>query len=39
MSRPLVLISNDDGIDAPHLEGLAVRVEAFAEVADFDFGR
>ena len=30
--RPLVLCSNDDGIEAPHLEALAVRIEAFAEV-------
>lgn len=32
MARPLVLCSNDDGIDAPHLEALASRLEAFAEV-------
>ena len=30
--RPLVLCSNDDGIDAAHLEALAVRIEAFADV-------
>lgn len=30
--RPLVLCSNDDGIDAPHLEALAQRIEAFADV-------
>ncbi|HEY1551795.1 MAG TPA: 5'/3'-nucleotidase SurE, partial [Kofleriaceae bacterium] len=30
--RPLVLCSNDDGIDAPHLEALAATLEAFAEV-------
>ncbi len=32
MARPLVLCSNDDGVDAPHLEALASRIEAFAEV-------
>ncbi len=32
MSRPLVLCSNDDGIDAPHLEALAQRLERFADV-------
>src|SRR3954470_3490153 len=31
-SRPLVLCSNDDGIESPHLEALASQVEAFAEV-------
>jgi len=30
--RPLVLISNDDGIHAPHLEPFAARLEKFAEV-------
>jgi 5'-nucleotidase len=30
--RPLVLCSNDDGIEAPHLEALARLVEEFAEV-------
>ncbi len=30
--RPLVLCSNDDGIEAPHLEALAQRLEAFADV-------
>ena len=30
--RPLVLCSHDDGIDAPHLEGLVARVEPFADV-------
>ncbi len=30
--RPLVLCSNDDGIEAPHLEALAARIEAFADV-------
>src|SRR5580692_7763387 len=30
--RPLVLCSNDDGIDAPHLEALAAKLEAFADV-------
>ena len=32
MPRPLVLCSNDDGIHAPHLEALAARIEAFADV-------
>lgn len=32
MSRPLVLCSNDDGIESPHLEGLASLIEAFADV-------
>ena len=32
MSRPLVLCSNDDGVDAPHLEALARRIETFADV-------
>jgi 5'-nucleotidase len=32
VSRPLVLCSNDDGIHSPHLEALATRVEAFADV-------
>ncbi len=32
MPRPLVLCSNDDGIESPHLEALARRVEAFADV-------
>ncbi len=32
MSRPLVLCSNDDGIESPHLLGLADRLEAFADV-------
>src|SRR3954469_6116283 len=31
-SRPLVLCSNDDGIEAPHLEALATRIEEFADV-------
>ena len=30
--RPLVLCSNDDGIDAPHLDALADRLEVFADV-------
>ena len=30
--RPLVLCSNDDGVDAPHLTALADRIEAFADV-------
>jgi 5'-nucleotidase len=32
MPRPLVLCSNDDGIDAPHLIALADRIEEFADV-------
>lgn len=32
MIRPLVLCSNDDGIDSPHLEQLAQRIEEFADV-------
>lgn len=32
MPRPLVLCSNDDGIESPHLIGLADRLEAFADV-------
>ena len=32
MPRALVLCSNDDGIHAPHLEGLATRIEKFADV-------
>ena len=31
-SRPLVLCSNDDGIESPHLEALASRIEHFADV-------
>src|SRR6476619_805224 len=31
MPRPLVLCSNDDGIDSPHLNALADKIEAFAE--------
>lgn len=30
--RPLVLCSNDDGIESPHLLGLATRLEDFADV-------
>jgi 5'-nucleotidase len=30
--RPLVLCSNDDGIEAPHLEALARLIEEFADV-------
>ncbi|MBS1120449.1 MAG: stationary-phase survival protein SurE [Deltaproteobacteria bacterium] len=30
--RPLVLCSNDDGIDSPHLQALAALIEAFADV-------
>src|ERR1041384_8619236 len=32
MIRPLVLCSNDDGIDAPHLKALAALIEDFADV-------
>ncbi|HEU0030089.1 MAG TPA: 5'/3'-nucleotidase SurE [Kofleriaceae bacterium] len=32
MPRPLVLCSNDDGIDSPHLLALAAQIEAFADV-------
>lgn len=32
MPRPLVLCSNDDGIHSPHLEALASKLEAFADV-------
>lgn len=32
MSRPLVLCSNDDGIESPHLLALADRIEEFADV-------
>ena len=32
MARPLVLCSNDDGIEAPHLEALAAQIETFADV-------
>ncbi len=32
MTRPLVLCSNDDGIDAPHLEALASLIEPVADV-------
>lgn len=32
MARPLVLCSNDDGIESPHLLALADRLEAFADV-------
>src|SRR5204862_2187072 len=31
MPRPLVLCSNDDGIDAPHLTALVERIEEFAD--------
>jgi 5'-nucleotidase len=30
--RPLVLCSNDDGVESPHLEALARRIEEFADV-------
>lgn len=32
MTRPLVLCSNDDGIQAPHLNALAALIEDFADV-------
>ncbi len=32
MTRPLVLCSNDDGIESPHLLALARQIEAFADV-------
>src|SRR5881394_839012 len=32
MTRPLVLCSNDDGVDAPHLNALAALIEDFADV-------
>jgi 5'-nucleotidase len=32
MTRPLVLCSNDDGIESPHLLALATRIEEFADV-------
>ncbi|HLL20594.1 MAG TPA: 5'/3'-nucleotidase SurE [Kofleriaceae bacterium] len=32
MSRPLVLCSNDDGIESPYLLALADQIEAFADV-------
>jgi 5'-nucleotidase len=32
MTRPLVLCSNDDGIEAPHLNTLAALIEDFADV-------
>src|SRR5262245_7086398 len=32
MTRPLVLCSNDDGIEAPHLVALAELIEEFADV-------
>ena len=32
MTRPLVLCSNDDGIESPHLRALADAIEAFADV-------
>jgi 5'-nucleotidase len=31
-SRPLVLCSNDDGVESAHLEALAQRIEEFADV-------
>src|SRR5215813_14531296 len=32
MTRPLVLCSNDDGIDSPHLLALATLIEDFADL-------
>jgi 5'-nucleotidase len=32
MTRPLVLCSNDDGVDAPHLTALVALIEPFADV-------
>ncbi|HEX2689994.1 MAG TPA: 5'/3'-nucleotidase SurE [Kofleriaceae bacterium] len=32
MTRPLVLCSNDDGIDAPYLTAFAAMIESFADV-------
>ena len=32
MTRPLVLCSNDDGIEAPYLTALAAQIEQFADV-------
>ena len=32
MPRPLVLCSNDDGIESAHLDALATRIEEFADV-------
>jgi 5'-nucleotidase len=32
MTRPLVLCSNDDGIESPHLAAFATAIEAFADV-------
>jgi 5'-nucleotidase len=32
MTRPLVLCSNDDGIEAPYLTALAAQIESFADV-------
>jgi len=32
MTRPLVLCSNDDGVDAPHLTALVELIEPFADV-------
>ncbi|HZJ68154.1 MAG TPA: 5'/3'-nucleotidase SurE [Kofleriaceae bacterium] len=32
MTRPLVLCSNDDGVDAPHLTALVALIEEFADV-------
>src|SRR5258708_10588832 len=32
MSRPLVLCSNDDGVDAPLLDAIAGKIESFADV-------
>jgi len=32
MTRPLVLCSNDDGVESPYLTALAAEIEAFADV-------
>src|SRR5688572_1479883 len=32
MTRPLVLCSNDDGVESPYLTALAALIEAFADV-------
>jgi 5'-nucleotidase len=32
MTRPLVLCSNDDGVEAPYLAALAAEIESFADV-------
>jgi len=32
MTRPLVLCSNDDGIDAPYLTAFVALIEPFADI-------